>query len=168
MIKRTPQEIADIFGGYVWRTPFLGMWVICDKRPIFKGDYWVQTDDSLPEELPPFMIDRPVNSDLTKLYEPSAKTSEISSNYQKTKDSDNKPDSYYQDSPISDNKPDHLGEVYTHKEYGIVESTAIPSLCHKMAHRLENGWTPIGGLVISEPLGKDDLPIFYQAVVRGV
>lgn len=83
--------------------------------------------------------------------EASAKSAEISSNYQKEADSDNKPDSYYQDSPKVDNKP----------EYNVVQGTTIPSLCGKMSLRMTKGWKPQGGIFFDDGL-------YYQAVVRGV
>lgn len=91
----------------------------------------------------------------------SAKSAEISSNYQKEADSDNKEDSYYQDSPKVDNKPDHLGEVYTHKEYEVVSTVSKPSLISTVNSLMKDGWKPQGGVSYLNGL-------FYQAMVRGV
>ena len=155
MNKHTPQEWADWTGCYVNQDKN-GLWYLHKHKPelMLEEGYWNPQKGANDFEMNIFsiLISAPADHNWTHLYEP---------NYQKPKDSDNKPDSYYQDSPISDNKPDHLGEVYTHKEYEVVSTVSKPSLISTVNSLIEKGWKPQGGVSYLSGL-------FYQAMVRGV
>lgn len=163
MIKRTPQEVADFYQGYVFNSCSALSWVVTpDKPKIVNGEWTWDHDSILWFALPVYALDVPVNHHWTHLYEPQGKEGKTSGNFPC---SDNKSKDCYSDQAVSENKPDHLGEVYTHKEYRIVtahKEIDSESFAKGVMAWVERGWIPTGGISFD----KQGCP--YQAMVRGV
>ena len=152
MIKRSPQEIADFYQGYVFNSCSALSWVVTpDKPKIVNGEWTWDHDSILWFTLPVYALNVPADHHWTHLYEPSAKESKIGSNYQKEAD--------------SDNKPDHLGEVYTHKEYSVIFQPTIATLTTQVNKKMDKGWRPQGGIIF---VRDGDYGLYHQAMVRGV
>ena len=139
MIKRSPQEIADFCQGYVFNSCSALSWVITpDKPKIVNGEWTWDHDSILWFSLPVYALDVPADHHWTHLYEPN-----------------------YQKETGSDNKPAHLGEVYTHGEYQIIEGESTPMLQYNVNHLISEGYKLQGSpFVMNNHV--------YQAMVRGV
>ena len=158
MNNRTPQEIADFFGCYVFST-FKGGWHLSTEKPELRATGWVLPNGGYRWEIK-HLVDSPVNRDWTHLYEPRYSENQA--------DSDNKPDPYYAKQPDSDNK--HQSEVYTHQEYCILAHNLSRTLSKMVIENMGNGWRPVGGVAVEPLSGEYEHPecVFYQAMVRGV
>ena len=155
MIKRTPQEIADFFGCYVYEDSRYGQYEfrLSEERPkISNNEFWdcCYTDAYLFHDL----IELPPDHDWTHLYEPQNITSESGIINEKS-------DENCQKSGLCP----HSGEVYTHKEYRLVEAhkgISPEAFSKGVMAWIERGWEPSGGIAFD----KEGKP--YQAMVRGV
>ena len=158
MIKRTPQEFADIFQGYVFRNCGSASWIVTpDKPKIAIGEWQWDHDSTLWFLVPVSAIKTDPDHDWTHLYEPHPY---------------NKSDANYQNQPEVDNKAPHQSEVFAHREYNVIKDETLPGLAAKVAHRMENGWKLQGGVTVEHlPISDgyaEDGSVFYQAMVRGV
>ena len=158
MIKRTPQEIADFFGCYVYEDSRYGQYEfrLSEARPkISNNEFWdcYYTDAYLLHDL----IKLPPDHDWTHLYEPQNMTPESQIINEES-------DENCQKSGLCP----HSGEVYTHKEYIVVHDSFLSELAAKVARHMENGWKLQGGVAIRHPENREDSHTFYQAMVRGV
>ena len=143
MIKRTPQEIADIFQCYVAMNQD-GAWYMFEEKPERQERTW-RINSKHFAYLHSKLIDIPFPCDWTHLYEPRP---------------------YSEKSADSENKPDHLGEVYTHKEYVLLGEFQPGLLMQKVNELLQDGFRLYG----NPWTGPDSNYgyIHYQAMVRGV
>ena len=117
MIKRTPQEIADFFGYYVFSTD-AKTWYVAHEAPKLRATGWICKKYN---RLPPKIIDVPSDYDWTHLYEPH-----------------NKSDACFADRADSDNK---------HHEYMIVTGNNYEYMNVLISnYRAEDGWRPQGGI----------------------
>lgn len=158
MIKRTPQEIADIFQCYVAMNQD-GAWYMFEEKPERQERTW-RINSKHFAYLHSKLIDIPFPCDWTHLYEPRPYS-------EKSADSINKEASYSEEAPVSENKPAHLGEVYTHKEYRIEHSLEIEPLNNRITYLMNRGWKPQGGINVNySPSLKT--ASYHQAMVRGV
>ena len=73
MIKRTPQEIADFFGCYVFQSHVTGCWVLCGEKVEWRKDAWHWKAGALLVDFPSCLVGVPAVHDWTRLYEPKAK-----------------------------------------------------------------------------------------------
>lgn len=66
----------------------------------------------------------------------------------------------------------HIGEVYIHKEYDVISSDDLSRMKHDISALMEQGWKLQGGIAVEHLSMADgyvnDVPVFYQAMVRGV
>ena len=175
MISRTPQEIADFFGCYLVRNKYGDWYLISDKPEIVDGNWVVNRTCEYAIQIDVRLINVSANHDWTTLYSP------------KSLNSDNKDSSYYPEKANSDNKDiiqesqkineksdencqksdlsPHSGEVYTHKEYRLVEAhkgISPEAFSKGVMAWIERGWEPSGGIAFD----KEGKP--YQAMVRGL
>lgn len=150
MTKRTPQEIADFFGCYVFEAETEGDFYVTKQKPIQDYDCYVMSVDDGALGILSEFVSFPADHDRTHLYEPQ------SGNQGKTEE----------------DFPNHISEVYTHKEYKIIADNDPHKLINKVTKRLNEGWKPQGGVAVEHlPISDgyvDDGEIFYQAMVRGV
>ena len=158
MNRRTPQEIADFFGSYV-ASDRNGQWFMFKVKPdINKAQgWWTAGKEEEESMLSHRMVIVPSNHDWTHLYEPH---------------SDNKSESSYADQADSDNKPDHLGEVYSEREYTVIDAGHPYGVIGIVNDYMSKGWKPVGGIAVEHlPIADgyiNDSAHFYQAMVRGV
>lgn len=146
MTKRTPQEIADFFGCYVFEAETEGDFYVTKQKPIQDYDCYVMSVDDGALGILSEFVSFPADHDRTHLYEPQ------SGNQGKTEE----------------DFPNHAKEVYTHKEYRIVSAVAdTEDLDSKVTKLLNEGWKPIGGVAFSQ-YDDNHYETFYQAMVRGV
>ena len=158
MIKRTPQEWADITGCYVVRDRRHENFTLFKNKPKINHEegWWYQEGDwgTLPIGAVPLEFR---DIDWTHLYCPHP---------------DNKSEGCYTDQAESDNKAQHQSEVYVHAEYSVVHDISLSGLFSKVNDRINNGWKLQGGVAVEylpESDGyKEGSEIFYQAMVRGV
>ena len=155
MIRRTPQEIADFFGGYVVQSKE-GLWYMLNSKPKVEGNNWIGNGESS-IRINEGLISVSVNHDWTHLYEPQNITPESGIINEKS-------DENCQKSGLCP----HSGEVYTHKEYIVVHDSFLSELAAKVARHMENGWKLQGGVAIRHPENREDSHTFYQAMVRGL
>ena len=153
MIKRTPQEWADITRCYVARDRDSQSFALYTHKPEInpKFNWWDDTGaDS--GNLPVDAVDVDLDThNWTKLYEPSANSSEISKSKQ-------------------DNAP-HQSEVYVHKEYALLAANHPEKLAKQVTARLNEGWTLAGSIFVehlSSNEGYVEDCVIYQAMVRGL
>lgn len=185
MIKRTPQEIADIFEGYLAMNRN-GAWYLFASKPDRYEDTWRIGNKEF-TFVPEGLIDIPANHDWTILYEPRDITpksgninEESGKNCQKSDlcpylpDSDISAKSYCPDSKDSGSKDSapHQSAVHVHQEYVVAEAKRAQDLAKKVNVMLDHGWKPQGGIAI-EYLPESDgylegSEIFYQAMTRGI
>ena len=152
MIKRTPQEIADFFGGYVVQSKE-GLWYMLNSKPKVEGNNWIGNGESS-IRINEGLISVSVNHDWTHLYEPQNITPESGIINEKS-------DENCQKSGLCP----HSGEVYTHKEYRLVEAhkgISPEAFSKGVMAWIERGWEPSGGIAFD----KEGKP--YQAMVRGL
>ena len=159
MIKRTPQEIADFFGGYVVQSKE-GLWYMLNSKPKVEGNNWIGNGESS-IRINEGLISVSVNHDWTHLYEPQNITPESGIINEKS-------DENCQKSGLCP----HSGEVYTHKEYVLAEAKRVQELTKKVNVLLVHGWKPQGGIFV-EYLSESDgyaesTEFYYQAMVRGL
>lgn len=162
MIKRSPQEIADIFQCYV-AMDRNGEWNIYENRPAIKNgmSFWV-ADSGFDAEINKVLLEVPADHDWTHLYEPRPCS-------EKPADSINKEASCSEKALVSENKPAHLEEVYTHKEYCVESHTALTPLMSRITAMMNNGWKPQGGIFKDWDENCDGGEYrYYQAMARGV
>lgn len=157
MIKRTPQEIADMLKAYVAQDQ-AGAWYAYNSMPRRDSRSWYDSADASIGLDVSHMIETPVDHDWTVLYSP---------NYGNEPHADNKGEAYYADQPESDNK--HQYEVHTQKEYKVVCYTYENSLNEAITSMMSEGWKPQGSIAMVY-LGEIYSPpiMFAQAMVRGV
>ena len=152
MIKRTPQEIADFFGGYVVQSKE-GLWYMLNSKPKVEGNNWIGNGESS-IRINVGLISVSVNHDWTHLYEPQNITPESGIINEKSDENCQK----FGLCP-------HSGEVYTHKEYRLVEAhkgISPEAFSKGVMAWIERGWEPSGGIAFD----KEGKP--YQAMVRGL
>ena len=153
MIKRTPQEIADFFGCYVFQSgEEIKSWLISRDKPTRREHAWAYTWNIDIIVIGEEFVSVPADHDWTKLYEP------------RPLDSDNKDSSYYQKTADSDNK--HQSEVHVEKEYVLLGEFHPGTLMQKVDELLKDGFRLYG----NPWTGPDSSCgyIHYQAMVRGV
>ena len=174
MIKRTPQEIADMLMAYVAQDQ-AGGWYAYNSAPRRDSRSWYDGADASIGLNVSHMIETPANHDWTVLYSPnfgtnqqadegiSPESGDAGSNFGNNAHPDNKVESYYQNRPDFDNK--HQYEVHAQKEYRIVtahKEIDPESFAKGVMAWVERGWVPAGGISFD----KQGRP--YQAMVRGV
>ena len=149
MIKRTPQEIADFFGGYVAQDKS-DRWYVYQKRPRISIDTWDSNGGDICI-IGDDLLDIPADHDWTVLYEPRL---------------DNKSEINYQNQPEVDNKAPHQSEVHVEKEYVLLGEFQPGTLMYKVNELLKDGFRLYGNTWT----GPDSSYgyIHYQAMVRGV
>lgn len=143
MNKRTPQEWADITGCYVVRDRDSRCFDLYEEKPEIniKSGWWDDAGCNV-GTLPYGAVDVDLNThDRTTLYEPSAKSSEISRNRQ-------------------DNAP-HQSEVFIHQEYLVIQEDSLTDISVSVSLFLSKGYRPIGGVAYGDGC-------FFQAIARGV
>ena len=155
MIKRTPQEIADFFGCYVYEDSRYGQYEfrLSEERPkISNNEFWdcCYTDAYLFHDL----IELPPDHDWTHLYEPRITHEKRMENARITQE------------PRTN--PEHIGEVYTHKEYRIESSQEMEPLNNRITTLMHQGWKPCGGVSVRNDRNAMNGAVYYQAMVRGV
>lgn len=150
MIKRTPQEIADFFGGYVARDNDL-RWHVFRDKPEKKLAYWRINNVKCGTYLNTEFIDTNLCDKRVCLYEPRL---------------DNKSEINYQNQPEVDNKAPHQSEVHVEKEYVLLGEFQPGTLMYKVNELLKDGFRLYG----NPWTGPDSIYgyIHYQAMVRGV
>ena len=166
MIKRSPQEIADIFHGYVFRNCGSASWIIApDKPKIVKGEWTWNHDSTLWFLLPVSIIKADPDHDWTVLYKPHLDNKNEDC-YSEQADSDNKKGLIEVFKSIQARKESapHQSEVYTNKEYCVVAASDFESLKKRVQNMMNSEWKPQGGIVV-EHLKE---VFFYQAMVRGI
>lgn len=171
MIKRTPQEIADIFEGYLAMNRN-GAWYLFASKPDRYEDTWRIGSKEF-TFVPEGLIDIPANHDWTILYEPQGKegkTEEDFPYFTETADSDNKQDAYSEKQVDSDNKEaPHQSQVHVHAEYCIVTNVNPVGLSGHVRELVSEGWRPQGGVAV-EHLPKSEGYVqdccYHQAMVR--
>ena len=182
MIKRTPQEVADFYQGYVFNSCSALSWVVTpDKPKIVNGEWTWDHDSILWFTLPVYALNVPADHHWTHLYEPRKSIKSENSvldtrNQPETAENSvitsetrtNQQGANYQKPTDSDNKPDHLGEVYTHKEYCVIRNETAARLCAQATRLIDKGYEPVGGIAIGYEYGVSPRQFFYQAMVRGV
>lgn len=157
IIKRSPQEIADIFQCYVVQaSKYEGSSFRCSaEKPKLSpdGERWeMKSWIDIPDEL----IEIPENHIWTQLYEPQPCSGEASV-------PDNKKASYSKESVIPDNK-DHSSEVHIGDRYVLLGEFQPDELMQKVEEHLNNGFKLYGN-----PFTGPDTSygyIHYQAMVR--
>lgn len=179
MIKRTPQEIADFFGCYVFQGCDRDNFYITKGKPGWNGADFVLHCDGMLSLIDKSVVDIPSDYDWTVLYSPnlgtnqqadegiSPESGDAGSYYGTDPHPDNKVESYYQNRPDFDNK--HQYEVHAHREYKVVCYTYENSLNEAVTSMMSEGWKPQGSIAIVY-LGETYSPptVFAQAMVRGV
>lgn len=151
MNKRTPQEWADITGCYVVRDRDSRCFDLYEEKPEIniKSGWWDEAGCNV-GTLPYGAVDVDLNThDWTTLYEPSAKSSEISRNKQ--------------------DDAQHQSEVHSHKEYKMVCYTYENFLNETVTNMMSEGWKPQGSIAMVY-LGEIYCPpiMYAQAMVRGL
>ena len=148
MIKRTPQEIADFFGGYVVQSKE-GLWYMLNSKPKVEGNNWIGNGESS-IRINEGLISVSVNHDWTHLYEPQNITPESGIINEESDENCQK-----------DDLCPHQSEVHTHKEYQIIEGENTLMLLYNVNYWLRNGYKLQGSpFVMNNHV--------YQAMVRGL
>ena len=163
MIKRTPQEIADFFGCYVFEAETEGDFYVTKQRPIKDCDCYVIRAGDEALGISSEFIRLTIGHYQSRLYEPHGKEGKTEEDFPNP---DNKSNACYEDQADSDNKPNRLGEVYTHKEYVLLCEFQPGPLMQKVNELLQDGFRLYG----NPWTGPDSNYgyIHYQAMVRGV
>ena len=162
MIKRTPQEIADFFGCYVFQGRSKDSFYMTQGKPAWNGADFCLHCDGILSLIDEGLVDIPENHDWTYLYEPRPCSTE-------TADSDNKQDAYSGKPADSDNKEaPHQSQVHVHQEYDVIYAEYPERLSIKVTQLIHEGWKPVGGIVCLPPAHREDSETFYQAMVRGL
>ena len=163
MIERTPQEIADFFGCYVFEAETEGDFYVTKQRPIKDCDCYVIRAGDEALGISSEFIRLTIGHYQSRLYEPHGKEGKTEEDFPNP---DNKSESCYSDQADSDNNPG------APKEYAIVEGKRTQDLAGKVNVMLNHGWKPQGGIAVEylpESDGyKEGSEIFYQAMVKGV
>ena len=189
MIKRLPQEIADMLMAYVAQDQ-AGGWYAYNSAPRRDSRTWYDGADASIGLNVSHMIETPAAHDWTKLYEPQGKegkTEEDFPYFTETADSDNKQDAYSGKQADSDNKhqsdntwethekthgstheASHQSQVHVHQEYDVIYAEYPEQLSIKVTQLIHEGWKPVGGIVCLPPAHREDSETFYQAMVRGL
>ena len=141
MIKRTPQEIADFFGCYVFEAETEGDFYVTKQKPIQDYDCYVMSVDDGALGILSEFVSFPADHDRTHLYEPQTEIEGCP----------------------------HQSEVHTHKEYKVVCYTYENSLNEAITSMMAEGWKPQGSIAMVY-LGEIYSPpiMFAQAMVRGL
>ena len=160
MIKRTPQEIADFFQCYVAQDDS-GVWFLHAIKPNKGVKEWVEASSNIVIIFSD-LVDIPKDHDWTHLYEPQKTIFPESTVIN-------------EESGRNCQKHDlcpHQSEVHTHKEYDVVGSDDLSRMKHDISALMEQGWKLQGGIAVEHLSMADgyvnDVPVFYQAMVRGV
>ena len=187
MIKRTPQEIADFFQGYVAQDRD-GKWYIYFEKPVLGPDLWISAG-GMAISLNRFIKEEFEHS-WTTLYEPRDITPKSGNINEESGKNCQKSDLYpylpvandsginvksccpdFKDSGSKDSAP-HQSQVHTHQEYVVAEAKRAQDLAKKVNVMLDHGWKPQGGIAIEYLPESDGYPegseIFYQALTRGI
>lgn len=155
MIKRTPQEIADFFQGYIAQDRD-GKWYIYFEKPVLGPDLWISAG-GMAISLNRF-IKEEFEHDWTILYEPRNITPESGNINSKSGENCQK----------SDLCP-HQSAVHTHQEYQVIADPDASNLFSRVNRLLADGWRPQGGIAVEHIDGENDSGyILYQAMVRGL
>ena len=152
MIKRTPQEWADITGCYVARDKGRGRFTVYEEKPVLdpeqrwwsnpSGDYGELPHAAVPEEF--------YSLDWKTLYCPHP---------------DNKSETNYQNQPEVDNKAPHQSEVYIGERYVFLIAYGAKELASKVERYLADGYSLYGSPGVKS--GGLAANIYFQAMVRG-
>lgn len=136
MIKKSPQEIADFFGCYVVEDKD-GKWYIFQHKPVISEIYWIYESPGGGYEC---------GMEITAII----------------------------NAPVNHNwhilyepafKAPHQSEVYTHKEYILIDASNQQALMEEVTRKLNEGWVLYGYPAI----GADNYEWNYcQAMVRGL
>ena len=151
MIKRTPQEIADLFGCYVARDDGRNCFTVYVEKPVLNPEqrWWSTSGDY--GELPTAAVPKEFYSlDWTILYEPRL---------------DNKSETNYQNQPEVDNKAPHQSEVYIGERYVFLIAYEAKELASKVERYLADGYSLYGSPGVKS--GGLAANIYFQAMVRG-
>ncbi len=149
MIRRTPQEIADFFGCYVFQGRARDNFYMTKGKPEWNGADFCLHSDGMLSLIDKAVVDIPTDHDWTHLYEPKMVSAETA---------------HTTDTP-------HLGEIYTHREYCIIAENKPSELMSKVTEKLDDGWALAGGIAVehlSSNEGYVQECLLYQAMVRGV
>ena len=182
MIRRTPQEIADFFQGYIAQDRD-GKWYIYFEKPVLgPDDLWISAG-GMAISLNRFIKEEFEHS-WTTLYEPrditpksgnineeSGKNCQKSDLYPYLPDSDISAKSYCPDSKDSGSKDSapHQSQVHTHQEYQVIADPNACDLFSRVNNLIAEGWRPQGGIAVEHIDGENDSGyILYQAMVRGL
>lgn len=151
MKKRTPQELADIFQGYVFRNCGSASWIVTpDKPKIAIGEWQWDHDSTLWFLIPVSAIKTDPDHDWRHLYEPHP---------------DNKSETNYQNQPEVDNKAPHQSEVYIGERYVFLIAYGAKELASKVERYLADGYSLYGAPGVKS--GGLAANIYFQAMVRG-
>ena len=177
VIKRTPQEIADMLKAYVAQDQ-AGGWYAYNYAPRRDSRSWYDSTDASIGLDVSHMIETPADHDWTVLYSPNFGTNQQADEgispesgdagpyYGTDPHPDSKVESYYQNRPDFDNK--HQYEVHAHAEYRVVSAVAdTEDLDTKVNKLIAEGWRPQGGVAFMQ-YDDNHYDTFYQAMVRGV
>ena len=148
MIKRTPQEIADFFGSYVFQESDRDSFYMTKGKPVWNGADFVLNCDGMLSLIDKSVVDIPADHDWTHLYEPQKNPIEVFKDIQSRRES-----------------APHQSEVHVEKEYMIVtahKEIDADTFAEGVMIWIRAGWKPCGGISFD----KKGCP--YQAMVRGV
>ena len=163
MIKRTPQEWADITGCYVVRDRDSRFFDLYPNKPEINTKYgWWDDEGGNADNLPYGAVDVDLeNHDWTHLYEPCVR------NTCENKDENARITQEPSTNPAS--LCPHQSEVHTHREYKVVCYTNENSLSETVTSMMSEGWKPQGSIAMVY-LGEIYCPpiMYAQAMVRGV
>lgn len=150
MIKRTPQEIADFFGCYVFQGRDRDSFYMTKGKPGGNGADFTLHCDGMLSLIDKSVVDIPADHDWTHLYEPQDITPESGIINEESDENCQK-----------DDLCPHQSEVHTHKEYQIIEGENTLMLLYNVNYWLRNGYKLQGSpFVMNNHV--------YQAMVRGV
>ena len=150
MIKRSPQEIADFFGGYVAQNRN-GKWhLFYSSEPYMDDVYGNWEDDALGIYIDSKLIDVPEAHDWQTIYKPQPiDVIEVFKSIQERKDS-----------------APHQSEVHVHSEYKTITGYSLPEFDRKVNDAISEGWKPLsmGMFPVVPSIGT----VYYMAMVRGL
>lgn len=185
MVKRTPQEIADIFQCFVAEDRDYNVFKLYKKEPkLNPPDCIYDWDGDSFAEIDSTDINVPPEHVLSNIYAPkSAEIREQIMNQieEKTRELERAFESSYKEifsiipktllssvggaETEQTTKAPHQSEVHTHREYRLIEAhkgISPEAFSKGVMFWIERGWKPCGGIAFN----RDGCP--YQAIVRGV
>ena len=150
MIKRTPQEIADFFGCYVFQGHDRDSFYMTKGKPGWNGADFTLHCDGMLSLIDKSVVDIPADHDWTHLYEPQKKD----------------PIEVFKDIQSRKESAPHQIEVHVEKEYVLLGEFQPDTLMQKVDELLKEGFRLYG----NPWTGPDSNYgyIHYQAMVRGV